>query len=596
MRRIRRPPPAPLWEAVLLGECREHDPVAHWAASEGGLVSWATLIAVAFFAVLASLVANVGIVVNEKIETQNAADAVAYSTAVWSARSMNAITASNHLIGELSALTILHHAIGGKVLDDGGTRKTTFQNTVLAIAYYSALLNVSVIATPSQPYEVVKKNPRGEATVLDAKVQLKWVLTSAYGMKSVGAALTKTIIFAKAGIAIEKAAVALAKEVQREYQFLNFVEDTALRLREVKRSIVKAMGLLHGYNKTIVHGSRLLALNVAADVGNRNHCVGAVGYASLSNLSLSLLPVEEEPRSGLGNEQAERRSQLLRASYPWVVYWRAPIRLALFIGAPLSSASFYYEKWTNHYALERCRHYRSNEGLRLYVIKGLNPPQTDKTAEAWNQPDQENLVDDLFGVLGAARSKTPPLIVAPPFYQQANPDGVVCLSQAMIYNANPQSRRQSRTSGNLRPGTMQLRAGWDTLAWSDPGRNAPEWRLRESQIPILDEGLFDIVDVGALMRRVRRYLRRNPLNVFRFKPDNFFKFDPGAFKDNLFGAFEDPLDGPADRPTIRLNWQAKLTPVTPHQLLNSGPLLSDPAIRKTVLQLDPVSTPYLMTH
>src|SRR5262249_4748737 len=41
----------------------------------------------------------------------------AYSTAIWQARGMNAITTVNHLMGELTALLVIHDALGGPTLE-----------------------------------------------------------------------------------------------------------------------------------------------------------------------------------------------------------------------------------------------------------------------------------------------------------------------------------------------------------------------------------------------------------------------------------------------------------------------------------------------
>ena len=86
--------------------------------SESGMMTWGTIFAVMVLMIMFSLVFNSVKTVNRKVETQNTADAVAYSSATWIARGMNALTATNHIIGELNALYSLHHALGGKYLDN----------------------------------------------------------------------------------------------------------------------------------------------------------------------------------------------------------------------------------------------------------------------------------------------------------------------------------------------------------------------------------------------------------------------------------------------------------------------------------------------
>lgn len=65
--------------------------------------------------------------VASKLEVQQAADAAAYSNALVSARGMNAVTATNHLMGELTALCILHEGLGAlQVEQDDASPPTSF--------------------------------------------------------------------------------------------------------------------------------------------------------------------------------------------------------------------------------------------------------------------------------------------------------------------------------------------------------------------------------------------------------------------------------------------------------------------------------------
>ena len=68
-----------------------------------GKITMVTLIAILGLLVLAGFVGNAGHIVTEKVNTQNAADAMAFSSAQWMARGMNAVTATNHLLGEATA-------------------------------------------------------------------------------------------------------------------------------------------------------------------------------------------------------------------------------------------------------------------------------------------------------------------------------------------------------------------------------------------------------------------------------------------------------------------------------------------------------------
>jgi hypothetical protein len=72
--------------------------------------------------VIIGFVGNAGYVVTEKVNTQNAADAVAFSSAQWMARGMNAVTATNHLLGEVTALVVCVEGLGGPEVG-GSTRR-----------------------------------------------------------------------------------------------------------------------------------------------------------------------------------------------------------------------------------------------------------------------------------------------------------------------------------------------------------------------------------------------------------------------------------------------------------------------------------------
>src|SRR5438046_484019 len=81
--------------------------------AEEGMIPLVTCFAMLLFVVLLGLVFNVGRVINAKIEVQDAGDAVAEAGATWMGRGLNAVTATNHLMGEVMALVVLHEAIGG---------------------------------------------------------------------------------------------------------------------------------------------------------------------------------------------------------------------------------------------------------------------------------------------------------------------------------------------------------------------------------------------------------------------------------------------------------------------------------------------------
>ena len=236
-----------------------------------------------------------------------------------------------------------------------------------------------------------------------------------------------------------------------EYRRLNKIESICLDLVWTKKNVLlPVLDLLWIYEKSVVQSVNLILVPEAArQVAAANRTDGFTDFSGL--------PVEQE------TTRRESRSQLIRASYPWVHFWRKPIIGALALTCPKSYTAFLYPYYTNQYSEENCRDFRRDRKFKLYVLKGLNVPRVDKTAESWKRADQSKLADQLFCTLGFARQRKPPKIFADPFYRQTNPDGVVCFAQAMIYNAN----EPEHPEGSDGDGSDQPKVGWDTLGWTD---------------------------------------------------------------------------------------------------------------------------------
>src|SRR6185369_4214642 len=92
---------------------------AHKMRHRHGKITLVTLFAILGLVVMAGFVGNVGQTVSTKIGAQNAADAVAFSSAQWMARGMNSLTATNHLLGEVTGLCVVIEALGGPEMDAG---------------------------------------------------------------------------------------------------------------------------------------------------------------------------------------------------------------------------------------------------------------------------------------------------------------------------------------------------------------------------------------------------------------------------------------------------------------------------------------------
>jgi hypothetical protein len=591
------------------------------------MVSFATLVAMLFLAVLGGLVFNTGNTVKNKLQTQNAADAASYSSSVWQARGMNAVTAANHMMGELQALYIIHHSFGGKWLDEKSpnernendnepipdSRNWTMPELRDAVKFWyngegsanGDIFPKSFIEDfvddhlPSIPF--LLKKPFGKAfgkifdfvvgkvfgmfplnnaepfpaieaahktvirdpsadrwsTIFEAKAKLRDEMIEAYKLHRkgwllywIGDKLTKTGILAIIGLPLQAIGaimegIALAKEIiiWKEYIVLDVVEGIAHGVKGAKKQIPTVLGAISKYqdSMTFMGASIKASARKVADVH------GAQGEVVFDEL-----PVERE------NAPIER-SQLMRATYPWVVRWRSTIIREVFrkpipflplpdvpgvtdlFGLlPFSKADDYYVKWTNIYSYEACRwissqgNYdrfdmygmeQSGRGLKLMVVKGLKSAGGfHKSMEPWAYEKGRVVADDIFTLFGCATTK-PPVVEPAVVFRQENPNGIVCFAQSMIYNANHQ---QPPGESSLRPVRSSTRRkdkhaqdGWKT-------------KSRNEHQPVVGWDTLNWIENDILEWRMER-------------------------------TYED-AETRFDDPKIQLNWQAKLTPVTRHKL------------------------------
>lgn len=247
------------------------------------------------------------------------------------------------------------------------------------------------------------------------------------------------------------------------------------------------------------------------------------------------LSVQHLPKQFL-NQAEQRYSQWTRATHPYVDAFRAPILGMFRDQLEKSEAADHYIKWTNRYALVSVWKFRtgfrffkqteksgmwrkdpSAKQLAMYVMKdsyaksGLrkdrkgHEPWTLSTGAAKQQAEK------MFTSIGMAHRKIEPLF-SPSLYPVASDDGMTTFAQAIYYNGNEQ---QPAPIGAKQP--LQAKLGWDTLNW-DPAAATPEWGSPPSE-------------TGS----------KWPWEIF---------------------------DGAQDAGTakVKLNWQAKLMPVTKTRL------------------------------
>ncbi|MGE0755655.1 MAG: Tad domain-containing protein [Pirellulaceae bacterium] len=578
-----------LLREVLAGESRrggiESSRVVEMLGAEEGLITWATLIAVVCFCALIAVVFNVGRIANDKLEAQNAADSTAYSASLVQARAMNAVTSANHMMGELTALYTMHHAIGGQVLDDGdekGNYIVRILNLLIWIGYGAA----DVAWATSLPwgagnfpeyFSPCDDVPKGEATVYDAKCILKEKIIEQYAKHVAasakiveGDALLLTIIFAAKGAQMiadgvreQAAANQEIREIKREYRFINSLESFARTTKDIKRNVIpRILDALWSYERLIAGdliptvGANFKCAEAARQIADHNMCEGEVlGRPSAKNIGLAragipsaTLPLVKDPTQNV------ERTQLMRATYPWIQEWRFPVLVGFDVAARRSRAARFYEYHSDRYAKEICHTFRHERGYKLFVLEDVDATSrsTDKGTESWRKRNGSSKADQMFCVVGVARLREGPAMSHMAFLPVTNPTPITALSQAMIYNAN---RPKEWTAKNFFDEYLASRlgreaqpvSGWDTLNWTE---GATEWKEGKSYF-------------GWLPLDWHWILGRVDLFDVAWPPDLKLPFDGGGVPE----------------PKIQLNWQSKLVPIAPRNLALRVLLVQDQQIQ-----------------
>jgi hypothetical protein len=164
---------------------------SHVRHARGGKIALVTLVAMLGLVVLAGFVGNAGQVVSSKVASQNAADSVAFSSAQWMARGMNSITATNHLLGEVTGLVVAVEALGGPEMDEGmeyyspqfqalDTINRQLKNYAPANGGYGASALgqiekplINALVDQMAPESEEDKKAKAFATIYDSQLQLK---------------------------------------------------------------------------------------------------------------------------------------------------------------------------------------------------------------------------------------------------------------------------------------------------------------------------------------------------------------------------------------------------------------------------------------
>jgi hypothetical protein len=238
-------------------------------------------------------------------------------------------------------------------------------------------------------------------------------------------------------------------------------------------------------------------------------------------------------------------TQWVRATYPYVDSFRAPLRRFFEETVPNSSLHTYFTHWTNRFTLiecylrqrERFAEIDSAHAPQMYVLRDSLPK--NKGNEPWI--NDRNLAEEYFTLVVIAQREVRPSVFAPGLFKNPSEEGTVCISQAIFYNANGRE-----LDGEDREGLKQANSGWNTLNWEPPVA-APEWR----------NGAPSVAESGSGGGGTFPWQWRIPIDVFTGRE-------------------------PERTAVVRLNWQSKLVPITPSMLDRMARLNQESKLRKSL--------------
>jgi hypothetical protein len=221
------------------------------------------------------------------------------------------------------------------------------------------------------------------------------------------------------------------------------------------------------------------------------------------------------------DKEAEKKSQWTRASYPYIndirnklnSYFNAPI-----IGLTMCKMSKHFNKWVEKYTLNESYCLRSGitrksdhqEYSPSFMLLMKDSTGDTKGKEYWTK--NAETADVMFSVTAAIAEKDSSPIMGKEVFKRGRKNSDIAVAQAMFYNANDCDTAKSSPNG------CQPNISWDTLQWE-------------------------------------------PQGGFIVAPECFSgKKDSGNFE--IWNLFNSRKTESNDGSSVRLNWQAKLCPVT----------------------------------
>lgn len=447
----------------------------HLAEQEDGFVSMLNLMAMLGILLGITAVANIALVTRDKLESQNAADGVVQASITQMARGMNAVTATNHSIGEIQAIVVLHHAWGGDELERGSGDITPggLRNNLQTVFQLAWGISPSSYRPDLPQYRDLSARVKSGAALGDAFLQLKKLTVPTYGIHATGGALYWWWKTRPLGIALMNFAKSFIKTLHREWKILNAAETVA------KSSLMRNKQRLRDHYLPSLYRYSLKQQNITPDrmedaareTGEHHFVEGSLFPGRKTNPSRPplRLPVEPEPRQ-ISSDRIWC-SQLVRSSTPWIQYWRQPVLLQSQVTLPLSRFAHYYHRHTQEMSLSLAERAKQGQGIHLLVIDDHTILSGNKGQEPWTRSRGSRRADELFSVIGFTQREPPP-IIGQGVYVKGVDQRLVTFAQGMIYNANPV---EIAGAGGR---NWQVETGWDTLNWIHG--KIPEWHFGAS--------------------------------------------------------------------------------------------------------------------
>lgn len=460
---------------ITLQQAKQAIIVGH--RDESGLFSLSHIAASIFLTIALLCLINVNVAVTDRASQQRQAEAAAESLGAWKARNLNAVVAQQHLMGELMALVITHHAIGGDLLDQDKAADTAQLDRRLTIAHVGAI----ACKTGTPAFDDVSSEVHAGEALLKAHKQLKKLLTTIYIVKTAAYLMQLYPPTRPAGEALEEAAHVVELAIHQEWKTLESIRGVAVDTKPTKLLML---------NHWLPDAKRQLDKIVQEYPVTQQQLVDEL--AGQYELEIAVLksdqrlPLIEDPLARLFQPPADwqrpvdcdcpsvpadnmrhqlaKVTQLARATFPWVNYHRHPLIDKMKPLTPLSGMADHYFDATAGVS-KRMMDEKQREGqLAFYVFDDYQGP--DKAYEDWMKREGSGAADKTFGLTVVVGRERREPIGSFLFHPQSGSKSYR-IASSLVWNrqaAVQPSQRIDLYCKRIVP-SVQAHTGWDTLNW-----------------------------------------------------------------------------------------------------------------------------------